>query len=72
MFIITHENPIQPIASPNMSPNIDGNEFPAGKYALKRGCCQCVTPVIKIEFQFIYKGTKNLEEETVHFYPYRA
>ena len=30
-YMITHENPMQPIASPSMSPKIDGYEFPAGK-----------------------------------------
>lgn len=30
---LTHENPMQPIASDNISPRIDGKEFPAGKYA---------------------------------------
>lgn len=29
--ILTHENPTQPMASDNMSPSIDGYEFPAGK-----------------------------------------
>lgn len=38
----THENPIQPIASDNISPRIDGKEFPAGKYAWNLGCCQWV------------------------------
>lgn len=30
-YNLTHENPMQPMASPNMSPRIDGNEFPDGK-----------------------------------------
>lgn len=42
----THENPMHPIPSPSISPNIDGNELPAGKYAWNLGCCQCVTPGI--------------------------
>lgn len=33
---------MQPIASANISPRIDGKEFPAGKYAWNRGCCQWV------------------------------
>ena len=28
-----HEKPTQPIASPSMSPRMDGYELPAGKYA---------------------------------------
>lgn len=31
--LAAHENPIQPMASPSISPRIDGNELPAGKYA---------------------------------------
>ena len=37
------EKPTQPMASPSMSPRIDGYELPAGKYAWNCGCCQCVT-----------------------------
>lgn len=35
--IYTHENPIVPSALLNISPKIDGYEFPDGKYAKKFG-----------------------------------
>jgi len=40
--LAAHENPMQPIASDNKSPRIEGNELPDGKYAWNRGCCQWV------------------------------
>ena len=39
----TQENPMQPIASLNMSARIAGHELPVGKYAWKCGECQWVT-----------------------------
>jgi len=33
---------MQPIASDNISPNMEGNEFPAAKYPWKYGLCQWV------------------------------
>lgn len=33
---------MQPMASDSMSPMMEAYEFPDGKYAWNRGCCQCV------------------------------
>ena len=41
-----HEKPLQPSASLMRPASTDGKQLPAGKYAWKRGCCQCVIPGI--------------------------
>ena len=50
--LLTQVNPRQLIASASISPNNEGNEFKAGKYACIWGLCQCVTYSKKI---FIYE-----------------
>ena len=39
---LTQVKPRHPMASANISPNKEGNEFRAGKYACMYGLCQCV------------------------------
>lgn len=44
----TQENPTHPNALHNISPIMDGYEFPVGKYAWNCGETQCVIPGIMI------------------------
>lgn len=50
----TQVKPRQLIASASMSPNKDGHEFSAGKYACMWGLCQCTTYNKHTQHDFIY------------------